>query len=136
MTVNRATPNTSAAIYKAAALIDEKGPQTIDDLFFEVNFGVQNDRMNKLQRAFDIGWLYETPVGTVDLTESTKRHFDRKRPSDYVGQITPAQYRPNIYASQGLSKKNIPNSRGMRNDIPNWSVRETVSIKTIGGGGA
>lgn len=116
MTVTRTTPNASSAIYKAAALIDAQGDKTATELFVAVDFGVASDRVSKLQRAFDIGWLCETPAGTVDLTESTKRHFDRQRPSDYVGQITPATYRPNVFASPGLSKRFIPSRQGTRAD--------------------
>jgi len=133
MTTTKVAPNTSSAIYKAAAHIEQSGPVTSEVLFVAVDFGPANARQGKLNHAYEIDWLQETPAGTIDLTESARKHFASKRPKpEYVGEITPAQYRPSIFASQGLSKKNIPNSRGTRDDIPAWSVRETVSIKTIG----
>ena len=47
-----------------------------------------------------------------------------------IGQITPAQYRPSVFASQGLSKRYIPTRRGTRLDIPAWSVRENPTFFT------
>jgi len=128
MTTIRETPSTSSAAYKAAALIDACGPQSVVGLFAAVDFGVENARQEKLDRAMDIGWLTTTPAGSIDLTEATRKHFER--PSAYVGQITPAQYRGNVFASSGLSKKYIPSRRGQRNDIPAWSVRSDPSFQT------
>jgi len=127
----RAIPNTSSAIYKAAALIDVQGPMFASALFEAVDFGIQAERMNKLRHAFDLRWLCETPAGTVDLTENSRQHFVSRRPKEkYIGQIVPAQYRPNVFASPGLSKKNIPSRRGQRDDIPAWSVRANPTFQT------
>ena len=130
----QATPSKSATIYAAAALIENKGPMHRAELFAAMDFGPEKTRENKLREAFQTDWLCETPAGQIDLTEFSLRHFDRQKPGapEYIGQITPAQYRPDVFATT-LSKKHIPNRRGLRADVPAWSVRETVSIKTIGG---
>lgn len=139
MTVEKAlTPFKSSAIYKAAELIITAGPRSMEVLQAEIDMGPKHARQKKLDHAFDIGWLCETPARTIDVTEKTRQHFaEQESGSKPIGQITPAQYRPNVFASQGLSKKNIPNRRGMRLDIPEWSVKpDGYSIKSIHGGEA
>jgi len=129
----QATPGRSADIYTAAAIIDKAGPMQRVELFAAMDFGPSNNRENKLREAFETGWLRETPSGHIELTEYSKRHFEAQKPKEkYVGEMTPPAYRPSIFASQGLSKRYIPDRRGPRADVPAWSVRESVSIKTIG----
>jgi hypothetical protein len=139
MTIGKAiTPIKSCAIYKAAALISSSGPRSIAALHAEIDFGPKHSREKKLDHAFDIGWLCETEGGAIDVTENTRQHFAEQEPSNKpIGQITPAQYRPSVFASPGLSKKNIPDRRGMRLDIPDWSRRpEGFSLKGVAGGEA
>ena len=134
----KTAPYIKSAIYLAAEHLELSGPLSRDTLFAAVDFGPAAGRMEKLNHAYEIGWLWQTPAGSIDLTETTRKHFVDKRPKEkYIGQIVPAQYRPNVFASPGLSKKNIPSRRGMRNDIPAWSVKpDGHSIKSIGGGEA
>jgi hypothetical protein len=140
MTINKAIPIKSSAVYKAASLIQQRGPMSLEVLQAEIDFGPKKTRQGKLVQAFSIGWLCETPAGTIDVTEKTRQHFADQEPgSKPIGQITPAQYRPNVFASQGISKKNRPNRHGLRHasDLPPvWSRREDLSIKTIAGGEA
>jgi len=138
MTTTKVAPNTGSAIYKAAAHLEHSGPISSESLFAVVDFGPVAGRQVKLNRAYELGWLQQTPAGTIDLTEGARQHFASKRPKEkYVGQIVPAQYRGNVFASPGLSKKNIPSRRGQRDDIPAWSVKpDGHSIKSIGGGKA
>lgn len=138
MTTSKAIPIKSCAIYKAAAMINRSGPLLLAELFAAVDFGPKHTRQHKLDHAFDIGWLCKTEYGAIDVTEKTKHHFVAQQPKDqYIGQFTPAQYRPNVFASSGLSKRHIPNSRGTRQDIPAWSHRgEGFGMKSIAGGGA
>lgn len=121
-------PRVVSAIYKAAAYINQFGPMGVDAIFREIDFGTGSDRMMKLRHAFEIKWLYETPAGTIDVTESTREHFSpKRRTAPYVGQTTPAPYRKDNFESQGLSKKYIPDwRRTMRADVPEWSVRRPV----------
>jgi hypothetical protein len=136
MTATKTAPYIASAIYKAAAHLEQSGPLSSASLFVAIDFGPARTRQAKLDHAFQIGWLEVTPGGSIDLTETTRAHFAEKRPKEgYVGQIVPAQYRPNVFASPGLSKKFIPSRRGMRDDIPAWSVKpDGHSIKSIGGG--
>jgi len=128
----KVTPNTGSAIYKAAAHLEHSGPISSESLFAVVDFGPATGRQMKLNRAYELGWLQQTPAGTIDLTEGARQHFASKRPKEkYVGQVVPPQYRPDFRASLGLSPKNIPSRRGMRDDIPAWSVRENPKYRTV-----
>ncbi|MFK3741411.1 hypothetical protein [Massilia sp. TN1-12] len=124
-------PLRRSAVYKTAELIIATGPRTLESLFVAVDFGVKSSRAEKLRLAFEANWLVQDKDGQIDVTDFARNHIAAQTPKmQYIGEITPAQYRPNIYASQGLSKKNIPNRRGQRNDIPAWSVREIGSSQT------
>jgi hypothetical protein len=131
MTIEKAhTPIKSSAIYKAAALIQQRGPLSMEVLQAEIDFGPKHTRKGKLDHAFDIGWLCETSAGTIGVTEKTRQHFADLEPSAKpIGQITPAQYRPSVFASPVLSKRYIPNRKGPRRDVPAWSIRESVSFR-------
>ncbi|WP_323142749.1 hypothetical protein [Massilia phyllosphaerae] len=127
-----AFPSSRGAAYKACELIINQGPKTVEQLLVAVDFGAHGTQQAKITAAIQAGWLHETPAGTIDVTESVREHFAGLAPKEkYAGQITPPQYRPDIFRSQGLSKRYIPNSRGTRADVPAWSVRETVKIVTI-----
>ena len=127
--------NTSSAVYKAAAYIERNGPQSVAALFVAVDFGSTKSRSGKLKYGCQIGWLEKRPDGLIDLTDLALQHLASKQPkSTYLGEITPAQYRPNFRASSGLSKQYRVNSRGTRSDIPDWSHRpEGFSLKSAGG---
>jgi hypothetical protein len=130
-------PTTRSAIYKAIALILDKGPQTIEQLMTTIDFGAHGTQKSKIRQAIEADWIFETPVGTIDVTERTRQHFSAQEPKvEYVGQIAPARYRGDWRAST-LNKKHIPNSRGLRpaaDMAPTWSLRESLSIKTVSGG--
>ncbi|MFC5548167.1 hypothetical protein [Massilia aerilata] len=124
-------PSILSAIYSAAVHIKEVGPLTVEALFAAVDFGSGSAPKSRLKYAFEINWLHQTQDGKIDLTESTKQHFAPKHQSaPYVGQKAPAAYRGNIYATNGLSAKYRLNSRGTRDDIPAWSIREKPSFHT------
>jgi hypothetical protein len=131
-------PTTRSAIYKAIALILDKGPQTVEQLMTTIDFGAHGTQKSKIRQAIEADWIFETPAGTIDVTERTRQHFAAPEPKvEYVGQITPAQYRGDWRAGEGLSKKNIPSRHGLRpasDSAPTWSHRESLSIKTVSGG--
>jgi hypothetical protein len=125
--------------YLAGEYLYRNGPCTDVELFLAVKFGKsQNERAAALQSAIRGGWLIETQRGKIACSPAATDYYDgySEAPEEkYVGQIAPAPQR-NVFASPGLSKKNIPNRHGLRpaSDIaPAWSVREKVSIKTITG---
>jgi hypothetical protein len=130
-------PTTRSAIYKAIALILDKGPQTIEQLMTTIDFGAHGTQKSKIRQAIEADWIFETPAGTIDVTERTRQHFATPEPKvKYVGQITPVQYRGDWRATT-LNKKNIPSRHGLRpasDSAPTWSLRESLSIKTVSGG--
>lgn len=139
MTTMQVVPRSWAAIYVAADMIHLTGAKRPVDLFASIDFGPEHTHLDKLNNAFETGWLQQAG-DLVELTDLSRRHFDKKRPPapKYVGQEAPPAYRPNVFAST-LNRRHIPNRHGLRpaNDAaPAWSVRETLSIKTIGGGDA
>lgn len=135
-TISLPFPTTRSAAYKAIMQIIASGPRTAEQLFAEVDFGAHSTQKPKLRQAIQAGWIIEKPDQMLDASQAVRQHFADVAPKEqYIGQITPAQYRPNIFASSGLSKKNIPNSRGTRTDIPEWSQRpEGFGFKSIAGG--
>jgi hypothetical protein len=126
-------PTRQSAIYHAAVHIIANGPRTATRLFTEVDFGASWTRMSKLRAAIENGWLVETDAG-IDVTDATRAHFAAPAPKEpYIGQITPARYHAD-WRTGSLSKKHIPNRRGPRADVPDWSVKaDGYSIKTAGG---
>lgn len=128
MTV-RTIPSALAAIHKAAKLIISLGPQTRRQLFTTIDFGAQHTHEEKLKDAFERGWLYETPAGTIDVTESTRKHFaDQQSKEKYVGQVAPPAWRPNLMTGT-LNPKYHTNSRGPRDDAPEWSRRAAPNFR-------
>jgi len=124
-------PSIISAIYAAASHINQAGPLSMDELFAAVDFGSGSAPKSRLNHAFDINWLRKTADGKIELTESSKQHFAPKKPSrPYVGQQAPAAYRGNVFATNGLSAKYRLNSRGTRDDIPAWSIREKPTFHT------
>lgn len=132
MTANlNIAPLSRSAVYKAAELIIASGPRTLESLFVAVDFGVKSSRAEKLRLAFEANWLCQDDDGQIDVTEFARNHIAAQGPKkQYIGQITPSQYRPNVFESQGLSKKNIPRRGGMRSDIPDWSKPDQFSPTT------
>jgi len=126
-----AFPSSRGAAYKACELIITQGPMTVEQLLAAIDFGVHGTQKAKITAAIQAGWIYETTASTIDVTESVREHFAALAPKEkYAGEMTPPAYRPNIFASQGLSKRYIPDRRGLRADVPAWSVREATSFKT------
>lgn len=131
------TPSKSNATHKAAAFIYQGGAVTREQLFDAVYFGSAYTHGYKLKAAFDSDWLRETEDGKIELTEYSKRHFERQTAKKHFGEPAAPHYRPSFRASPGLSKQYRTNSRGTRIDIPEWSQRPAdFCFKPIGGGEA
>jgi hypothetical protein len=134
-------PGSHTAPYKAAEHLFKNGPATEEQLFVAVDMGnVACRREEKLSGAITSGLLTQLPDGRIDCSASTRTYFEEKlsiEPEEGpIGEIKPAptlpQYRGNWRGST-LSKRNIPNSRGLRpaSDLaPAWSVRQDVSFHT------
>lgn len=73
-----------------------------------------------------------TNDSNIQIPAFSEESAEAEESAEPIGQIAPTlpQYRGDWRASSGLSKKNIPNRRGVRLDIPDWSVRSSVSFHT------
>jgi hypothetical protein len=132
-------PSKGTAARLAAEHLLKTGPATEAELCAAVDLGcAPYKRAEKLQRAVSTGVLTHGPDGKLDCAPPLRAWFENQEraqeDSKPIGEITPAQYRPSVFASQGISKKNIPNRRGTRLDIPDWSQRpEGFGFKNIAG---
>lgn len=130
--------NRGSAAYLAAAYIFKNGPQMPDDLFAVIDFGPKkSNKQDKLDRAVCSGWLTQGPTWAVDIGDLARAHFEAEagigedeEKVEYIGQIAATREPANVFARPPLSKKYIPNPRGMRQDIPEWSVRSCISFHT------
>jgi hypothetical protein len=117
-------PSKTSAAYLAAHYIYKHGPVTASVLFNHVQFTEKfRNREASLERALGGGFLTELE-GFIVLTEFAREHFDAIEPpkEKYVGEIVQPRT-VDVMGRPPLSKKNIPNWRDGRDDIPAWSVR-------------
>lgn len=125
--------------YLAGEYLHKAGPQTKEALFAAVSFGAQAyKRQDALDRAIQSSWLMETSDGKIACGADARRYYSSLAPEgdQPTAEPTAPAYRGNVFGKP-LDPKRIPNRRGLRpaNDAaPAWSVREKLSIKTIGGG--
>lgn len=98
-----------------------------------------NGRDELIQRCLRSGWLLLVLGGKVDCSEFARAHYDQVAgvvKVEYVGQVAVARV-ATAYVQPPLSKKYLINSRGLRQDVPAWSVRPAgFGFKNIGGGDA
>ena len=124
--------------YNAAAHIYQHGPQTRDQLFAVIDFGGKLTHMqDKLDRALASGWLVQVADGQIDCGAVAREYFAHKageQDDKPLGQIAAPRQQPNVFTRPPLSKRHIPNPRGLRQDIPEWSVRAGASFKSLAGG--
>jgi len=118
--------------YAAGEYLYKNGPKLARQLFAVVQFGGKNlPDEEALQHVLSYGWLV-VRGDKIDISSHARAHFDALagiEPVQPVGQIAAART-SNVFASPGLSKKYIPNPRGTRQDIPEWSVRTGASFHT------
>lgn len=133
--------NRGSAAYQAAEYIFKNGPQLPDRLFAAIDFGPNmSSKQEKLDRAVNSGWLIQGADCQVKCGEVARAHFKAEAGIEEevkpLGQIAALREPVNVFARPPLSKKYIPNPRGMRQDVPEWSVRAGASFKSLAGGDA
>ena len=119
--------------------LHKSGPMAEADLFLAVDFGcAPSKRHERLNRAIGTGWIAQTEDGKLDCGQAARSHYDDldSMPEEVkpIGQIAAFRQPVNVFDRPVLSKKHIPNRQGMRQDVPDWSVREKPSFKSIAGG--
>lgn len=133
--------NRGSAAYLAAGYIFKNGPQLPDALFAAIDFGSNmSTRQEKLDRAVHSGWLTQGSTWVVDIGDRARAHFEAEagieETAKPLGQIAAFREPVNVFTRPPLSKKHIPNRRGSRQDVPEWSVRADASFKSLVGGDA
>jgi hypothetical protein len=123
----------------AGAHLFKSGPLAQVDLFVAVDFGAKPHlRQAALDRGISSGWLIENLAGKIDCGSTARAHYAEQAEEagevKTVGQITPAQYRQNVFASPGLSKKYLTNSRGTRPGTEYAHRPAGFGFKSIAGG--
>jgi hypothetical protein len=133
--MNRPRPDSAA--YQAAAIIHASGPQSAPRLIAQINFGPQpSHKLRKIESAAASGWLVEVG-GTFFLGDEARAFFDgiEKPIKKFVGQVAaPRLPITPLYAVKPLSKRFMPSSKGFRDDVPDYSVRDKMSFRTVAGG--
>lgn len=127
------------AAYAAGAHLHKHGPMNQHALFAVVDMGHKTGHQeDTLQRAIRSGWLVEQDDQKINISRFARAHYDqlegeKERP---VGQIAAVRRPADVFTRPPLSKRFILNPRGTRQDIPEWSLREKTSFKSLGGGDA
>lgn len=130
-------PQAKSAAYRAAVHIHRTGPIPRAELLSLIRFAdMPNKSVQMLDRAIASGWLVEGPKG-ITVGDILRNHLDdlglANKPK-YVGQAaTSREALTPLYERPALSKRFIPSSRGTRDDVPAYSVRDQVSFRTVGG---
>lgn len=129
---NRVASRGTAA-YAAGEYLYKHGAQTAQGLFAAIDFTRKSTPPEEaLQRALSYGWLLDRD-GKIDISPFARAHFDKLAGVEVIrpaGQIAALRESVNVFTRPPLSKKNMPNSRGIRQDIPAWSVRSGQSFHT------
>jgi hypothetical protein len=126
--------------YRAGEYLFKNGPVSKEGLFLAVPFPhAPLRREDALQRAIRAGWLIETLDGKIACSSTAIEFYEDKAyeaATKPMGQVAGPRNQVNLLDRPSLSKKNMPNSRGIRQDIPKWSERPVgFGFKSIAGGG-
>lgn len=126
--------NRGTLAHQAGAHLHKHGPLFQQELFagmgMKLNVTLQDDAV---QRALLAGWLVLTSEEKIDCSAAARAHYDRLAGIDKVkpmGEIAAPREHPNAFARPPLRKAYMPNSQGLRQDVPTWSIRTGPSFLT------
>lgn len=126
----RAIPAESSAAYLAASMIHRAGSVPRADLLDRITFSERPCNAGQaLSAVIRSGWLNETQEG-VTLSELSQRHFgSAMRKSEKYQGIAATSRTPltSPYDRPPLSAKYRVSSKGFRDDVPEYSVRDKAS---------
>lgn len=126
-------PSRDTFAFVAGEQLYKTGPSTEGDLFRLLNMVRMRAKNEAVQRAVHSGWLTVARGGLVECSAVARVHYDElagKVTIKPVGKIAAPRQATSIYERPPLSKKYIPNSRGTRADVPEWSVRTNTTFHT------
>ncbi|MGJ9420436.1 hypothetical protein ACHAC9_22170 [Massilia sp. CMS3.1] len=113
--------------FAAGVHLYKNGPMHERDLLADLASALRaQDQLDALQCAIQAGWLKITSDDKVECSPFARAHYDQlegRITAKQMGDIALPRVGFNAYDRPPLSKKNIPNSRGMRLDMPDWSMR-------------
>jgi hypothetical protein len=111
----------------AGVYLYRNGPTPEKDLFAALSITLATHlKAEVLERAIRAGWLAVTKDGSLDCSKGARAHYEEifgEKVIEPVGQIVAPRQVPTVYERPSLRKKYMPNSRGTREDVPEWSVR-------------
>jgi len=128
-------PRLGTAADLACQHIRKSGAATSCELFAVANFGQKpSDKTDSLKRMVATGWLVERHDGKFDIGQIARQHYDQlaaaEQPVATASQIAAAREPVHFLTRPPLRKAYMPNSRGTRLDIPEWSIPARRSFHT------
>jgi hypothetical protein len=128
---NYRQPTRGTAAFAAGEHLYKHGPMKEQDLEAALDaIGEAKLKGDALQRALRTGWLTVQQDGRIAVSLSARACYDQLAGIvhvKYVGQAAAPRH-PDVFARPALNPKYIPDRRGLRQDIPTWSVRTAVSF--------
>lgn len=118
----KGVPGVNSAAHIAGRAIYARGPVNHDQLFSLARFGVTTGaQSSNLKKAVDNDWLVDDE-GVVRLSDRAQHYYAGTEPEPkQMGSL--ATPRENVNAMVALSSKYFINSKGLRNDAPDCSVK-------------
>lgn len=129
-------PQHNSAAYRAALHIHTVGPLTQEALFAAVDCSKKAcNRAGMIERSIRTDWLVEID-GKIALGKVARIYFgdepEPETPEPVTGTVaTPRAPLMSVYERPALKYRT--NSKGFRDDVPAFSVRENQSFRTVPG---
>ncbi len=124
--------NRGTLAHQAGQYLHKHGPLFQQELFacmgMKLSITAQDDAV---QRALSAGWLMLTQEEKIDCSEPARAYYDRLAGIEKVkpmGEIAAHREHPNAFTRPPLRKAYMLNSRGIRQDVPTWSIRTGPSF--------
>lgn len=106
---------------------------SVISLYDQISFGTKpHRRAERLEECINQGWLARTHVGWVRLGDAGAAFFrtaDIPAKREPLGQVATSRA-SSAYDRPALSRKYLTNSRGTRDDVPEFSVRVGAHFHT------
>lgn len=121
--------------FQAAEYMHQRGLTTISllSLYSKIHFGKNpKARRSALERAIATGWLAQTHERDVQLGAPAIAFFseDQVQSTPYIGKIATSR-EPLLSVYERPALKYRTNSKGFRDDIPAFSVRDGMSFRSV-----
>lgn len=135
------SPGSGSFAFLAGEYLYKVGPAPEGELFAEIRTDLRlHERAETLQGAIRSGWLTVAQSGHIDCSAVARAHYDKLAGIEevkYIGKVAAPREVFNAYERPPLRKAYMPNSRGIRSDIPTWSERPAgFGFKNAGRGQA